>query len=168
MKTLLVQRHAKSSWKHPELSDHDRPLNKRGKRDAPRMGRLVAAQGLRPDVVVSSTARRARRTAEEVARHAGCEGVVQLDRRLYLASPDEIVDVVRGVAGSARRVMVVGHNPGLEDLVARLAGRRETLPTAALAALRLSIRSWTELTASTAGALAGPWRPRELPDDDDV
>ena len=166
MKTLLVQRHAKSSWKHPELSDHDRPLNKRGKRDAPRMGRLVAAQGLRPDVVVSSTARRARRTAEEVARHAGCEGAVQLDRRLYLASPDEIVDVVRGVAGSARRVMVVGHNPGLEDLVARLAGRHETLPTAALAALRLSIRSWTELTASTAGDLAGPWRPRELPDDD--
>lgn len=166
MKTLLVQRHAKSSWKHPELSDHDRPLNKRGKRDAPRMGRLVAAQGLRPDVVVSSTARRARRTAEEVARHAGCEGAVQLDRRLYLASPDEIVDVVRGVAGSARRVMVVGHNPGLEDLVARLAGRRETLPTAALAALRLSIRSWAELTASTAGDLAGPWRPRELPDDD--
>lgn len=166
MKTLLVQRHAKSSWKHPELSDHDRPLNKRGKRDAPRMGRLVAAQGLRPDVIVSSTARRARRTAEEVARHAGCEGAVQLDRRLYLASPDEIVDVVRGVAGSARRVMVVGHNPGLEDLVARLAGRRETLPTAALAALHLSIRSWTELTASTAGDLAGPWRPRELPDDD--
>lgn len=166
MKTLLVQRHAKSSWKHPELSDHDRPLNKRGKRDAPRMGRLVAAQGLRPDVIVSSTARRARRTAEEVARHAGCEGAVQLDRRLYLASPDEIVDVVRGVAGSARRVMVVGHNPGLEDLVARLAGRRETLPTAALAALRLSIRSWAELTASTAGDLAGPWRPRELPDDD--
>lgn len=166
MKTLLVQRHAKSSWKHPELSDHDRPLNKRGKRDAPRMGRLVAAQGLRPDVIVSSTARRARRTAEEVARHAGCEGAVQLDRRLYLASPDEIVDVVRGVAGSARRVMVVGHNPGLEDLVARLAGRRETLPTAALAALHLSIRSWAELTASTAGDLAGPWRPRELPDDD--
>lgn len=165
MKTLLVQRHAKSSWKHPEVSDHDRPLNKRGRRDAPRMGRFVAAQGLRPDVIVASTARRARRTAEEVARHAGCEGAVQLDRRLYLASPDEIVDVVRGVAGSARRVMVVGHNPGLEDLVARLAGRRETLPTAALAALRLSIRSWTELTASTAGDLAGPWRPRELPDD---
>lgn len=164
MKTLLVQRHAKSSWKHPEVSDHDRPLNKRGRRDAPRMGRFVAAQGLRPDVIVASTARRARRTAEEVARHAGCEGAVQLDRRLYLASPDEIVDVVRGVAGGARRVMVVGHNPGLEDLVARLAGRRETLPTAALAALRLSIRSWTELTASTAGDLAGPWRPRELPD----
>ena len=165
MKTLLVLRHGKSSWKHPETSDHDRPLNKRGRRDAPRMGRLVAARGLRPDVVVSSTARRARWTADEVAQHAGCDEAVQLDRRLYLASPDEIVDVVRSVAGSARRVMVVGHNPGLEDLVAQLAGRPETFPTAALAEIRLPIRSWKDLTASSPGTLAGLWRPRELPDD---
>ena len=165
MKTLLVLRHAKSSWKHPETSDHDRPLNKRGKRDAPRMGRLVAARGLRPDVIVSSTAKRARLTADEVARHAGYEGSVQLDRHLYLASPDEIVDVVRGVGGGARRVMVVGHNPGLEDLVARLAGSPETLPTAALAEIRLSIRTWKNLAVSSAGTLAGMWRPRELPDD---
>lgn len=165
MKTLLVLRHAKSSWKRPETSDHDRPLNKRGKRDAPRLGRLVAARGLRPDVIVSSTAKRARRTADEVAQHAGCEGAVQLDRRLYLASPDEIVDVVRGVGGSAPRVMVVGHNPGLEDLVASLTGRSETLPTAALAEIRLSIRTWKRLVASSAGTLAGVWRPRDLPDD---
>lgn len=163
MKTLLVLRHAKSSWKHPGTSDHDRPLNKRGKRDAPRMGRLVAARGLRPDVIVSSTARRARRTADEVARQSGYEGAVLLERRLYLARPDEIVDVVRG-AGNGRRVMVVGHNPGLEDLVARLA-RPETLPTAALAEIRLSIRSWRDLAVSSAGTLAGIWRPRELPDD---
>ncbi len=165
MKTLLVLRHAKSSWKHPETSDHDRPLNKRGKRDAPRMGRLVAARGLRPDVIVSSTAKRARLTADEVARHAGYEGSVHLDRHLYLASPDEIVDVLRDAGGSARRVMVVGHNPGLEDLVARLAGRPETLPTAALAEIRLSIRTWKNLAVSSAGTLAGVWRPRELPDD---
>jgi phosphohistidine phosphatase len=165
MKTLLVLRHAKSSWKHAETSDHDRPLNKRGKRDAPRMGRLVASRGLRPDVIVSSTAKRARRTADEVARHSGYEGAVQLERHLYLASPDEIVDVVRSVAGTARRVMVVAHNPGLEDLVARLAGRPETLPTAALAEIRLAIRSWKRLELSSAGTLAGLWRPRELPDD---
>ncbi len=165
MKTLLVLRHAKSSWKRPATSDHDRPLNRRGKRDAPRMGRLVAAQGLRPDVIVSSTAKRARRTADEVAKHAGYEGAVQLERHLYLASPDEIVDVLRRVAGSARRVMVVGHNPGLEDLVARLVGRPETFPTAALAEIRLSIRSWKDLAVSSTGTLAGVWRPRELPDD---
>ena len=164
MKTLLVLRHAKSSWKHPETSDHDRPLNKRGKRDAPRMGRLVAARGLRPDVIVSSTARRARRTADEVARQSGYEGAVLLERRLYLARPDEIVDVVRA-AGSGRRVLVVGHNPGLEDLVAGLAGVPETLPTAALAEIRLSVRSWRDLAVSSAGTLAGIWRPRELPDE---
>lgn len=165
MKTLLVLRHAKSSWKHSETSDHDRPLNKRGKRDAPRMGRLVAAQGLRPDVIVSSTAKRARRTADEVAQHSGYEGAVQLERHLYLASPDEIVDVVRSVAGTARRVMIVGHNPGLEDLVARLGGCHETLPTAALAAIRLSIRAWKDLAVSSGGTLAGVWRPRDLPGD---
>ena len=165
MKTLLVLRHAKSSWKHRDTSDHDRPLNKRGKRDAPRMGRVVAAQGLRPDVIVSSTAKRARWTADEVARHSGYEGAVQLERRLYLASPDEIVDVVRAVAGAARRVLVVGHNPGLEDLVARLAGRPETLPTAALAEIHLSIRAWKDLDTTSAGILAGVWRPRELPDE---
>ncbi len=165
MKTLLVLRHAKSSWKHRDTSDHDRPLNKRGKRDAPRMGRVVAAQGLCPDVIVSSTAKRARWTADEVAQHAGYEGAVQLERRLYLASPDEIVDVVRAVAGAARCVLVVGHNPGLEDLVARLAGRPETLPTAALAEIRLSIRAWKDLDTTSAGTLAGVWRPRELPDD---
>ena len=165
MKTLLVLRHAKSSWKHPETSDHDRPLNKRGKRDAPRMGRLVAARGLRPDVIVSSTAKRARWTADEVAQHSGYEGAVQLERRLYLAHPDDIVDVVRCTAGSAGRVMVVGHNPGLEDLLARLAGRSAALPTAAVAEVRLSIRSWRDLAVSSAGTLAGVWRPRELPDD---
>ncbi len=165
MKTLLVLRHAKSSWKHAETSDHDRPLNKRGKRDAPRMGRLVAERGLRPDVIVSSTARRARWTADEVAQHSGYEGTVQLERHLYLASPDEIVDVVRNVAGAAERVMVVGHNPGLEDLVSRLAGRPETLPTAALAEISLPIRSWKDLAVSSAGTLSGVWRPRELPDD---
>lgn len=165
MKTLLVLRHAKSSWKHPETSDHDRPLNKRGKRDAPRMGRLVAARELRPDVIVSSTAKRARWTADEVAQHSGYEGTVQLERRLYLASPDEIVHVVRNVADSAQRILVVGHNPGLEDLIARLGRHPETLPTAALAEIRLAIRSWSDLALSSDGTLAGLWRPRELPDE---
>ena len=165
MKTLLVLRHAKSSWKHRETSDHDRPLNKRGKRDAPRMGKLVAERGLRPDLIISSTARRARLTADEVAKHAGYAGTVQLERRLYLASPTEIIDVVREAAGTTRRVMVVGHNPGLEDLVARLTAPGEALPTAALAEIRLSIRVWRDLTLSSTGRLAGLWRPRELADD---
>lgn len=165
MKTLLVLRHAKSSWKHPETSDHDRPLNKRGKRDAPRMGQLLAERGLRPDLIISSTAKRARLTADAVARHAGYAGTVQLERRLYLASPTEVIDVVREAAGTAQCVLVVGHNPGLEDLVARLTGQGEALPTAALAAIRLSIRVWKDLALSSGGRLAGLWRPREIADD---
>ena len=74
MKTLLILRHAKSSWKFPDLSDHDRPLNRRGKQDAPRMGRLLKEKGLVPDLVISSTATRAKDTATAVAKHSGYKG----------------------------------------------------------------------------------------------
>ena len=167
MKTLLILRHAKSSWKDREKSDHDRSLNKRGKRDAPRMGRLVAERGLRPDRIVSSTAKRARVTAETVAAQAGCRDAVQLERRLYLANPAEIIDVLRETGGKAATVMVVGHNPGLEELVARFGGVGEPLPTAALAEVHLDISGWKELTLRSAGRLANIWRPRELPPEGD-
>ena len=73
MKTLLLMRHAKSSWDDPDVADHDRPLNKRGKKDAPRMGQWLAEQGLTPEVIVTSTAKRARKTAELVAESCGCQ-----------------------------------------------------------------------------------------------
>ena len=130
MKTLLILRHAKSSWKHPGLADHDRPLNRRGNRDAPRVGLLLRRQGLTPDLIISSTAERARSTAAQVADRSGYGGPVELNRQLYLAEPEAIVDVVRTLGSEASRVLVVGHNPGLEALVAGLAGRAEVLPTA--------------------------------------
>ncbi|MFB3041695.1 MAG: histidine phosphatase family protein, partial [Candidatus Poribacteria bacterium] len=83
MKTLLILRHAKSSWEHPELTDHDRPLNKRGKRDAPRMGKLLRVQGLVPDLIMSSTAKRARSTAKTVARKSGYKEKVELTPAFY-------------------------------------------------------------------------------------
>lgn len=161
-KTLLVLRHAKSSWKDPELVDHDRPLNKRGKRDAPRMGKLLVQRKLRPDLIVSSTAKRARRTVDEVAGHCAYDGAVQLDRKLYLASPLAIIEVLRRVGGNAGRVLLVGHNPGLEELVTRLTGRTERLQTAALVQVSLPIPNWKELRLSTEGRLINLWRPREL------
>ena len=93
MKTLLFLRHAKSSWKQTDVADHDRPLNKRGKQDAPRMGILLRQQQLTPDVIVSSTAARARCTADAVADACAFDGVVQLEPQLYLAAPAEILDV---------------------------------------------------------------------------
>nr|NIL98123.1 hypothetical protein [Planctomycetales bacterium]NIP70269.1 hypothetical protein [Planctomycetales bacterium] len=94
MKTLLLLRHAKSSWDDSALDDHDRPLNKRGKRDAPRMGQLLVQQDLVPDCILTSTARRARKTAEAVAK--ACGGVVPLTEmpELYHATAEEIVGVV--------------------------------------------------------------------------
>ena len=167
MKTLLILRHAKSSWKDREKSDHGRSLNKRGKRDAPRMGLLAAEHGLCPDLILSSTAKRARSTAEAAGSEAGYAGAIQLERRLYLANPSEIIEVIRESAGDAASVMVVGHNPGLEELVARFGGAGEPLPTAALAEVHLEIPAWSGLTLQSPATLANLWRPRELAPDYD-
>lgn len=163
MKTLLILRHAKSSWKDPGVTDHDRPLNSRGKRDAPRIGRMIVAEKVQPDIILSSTAKRAWRTAEAISDAVGLPGKdVVLDGRLYLAEPAEIVDVVRDAGSDSCCVLVVGHNPGLEVLVMRLTGHAEPLPTAALAAVRLSMDSWCSLELRAMGQLQGVWRPREL------
>ena len=160
MKTLLVLRHAKSNWSDPALDDHERPLNKRGLRDGPRMGELVRAHGLLPDVVISSDAVRARLTAEAVVEAARCAGEILLDPRLYLAGPADILSLLRRVEEKAQTVMIVGHNPGLEDLVAQLTGERRDLPTAALAQIDLPIDQWRDLSLSTRGTILGHWRPR--------
>ena len=162
MQTLLILRHGKSSWKHPGLADHDRPLNKRGLRDAPRMGRLLRDEDLVPDRIVSSTAVRARTTAELVADELGYHGTVECSRDLYLASVPDIIRVLGNVGGDASRLLVVGHNPGHEELVAALTGGVAALPTAALAQVDLDVDVWSELTTSTRGRLVNLWRPREL------
>src|SRR5678815_781839 len=145
MKALLVLKHAKSSWSDPALDDHERPLNKRGRRDAPRMGELVREYGLIPDVVISSDAVRARLTAEAVAEAARYAGEVLLDPRLYLAWPDDILSLLQRVRERAETVMIVGHNPGLEKLVEQLTGEWQDLPTAALAQIGLPIDEWRDL-----------------------
>jgi len=162
MKTLLVLRHAKSSWSDPALDDHERPLNARGRRDAPRMGALVREHGLIPDVVISSDAVRARLTAEAVVEAARYGGEIRLDPRLYLAGPADILSVLRSVGENAETVMIVGHNPGLEELVAHLTGEWQDLPTTALAQIVLPIDQWRDLTLSTRGTLVGHWRPKQL------
>jgi phosphohistidine phosphatase len=163
MKTLLVLRHAKSSWNDTSLDDHERPLNKRGRRDGPRMGELVREHRLTPDVIMSSDAVRARLTAEAVAQAARYAGEILLDRRLYIASSRDILAVLRTVRETnAGTVMIVGHNPGLEELVAQLTGEQQDLPTAALGQIGLPIDRWRDLKVSTRGTLLGLWRAKEL------
>ena len=163
MKTLLVLRHAKSSWNDPALDDHERPLNDRGRRDGPRMGELVREYGLMPDIVISSDAVRARLTAEAVAEAACYAGEIRLDPHLYLACPADILSLLPTVRENAETVMIVGHNPGLEKLVEQLTGERQDLPTAALAQIGLPIDRWRDLRLSTRGRLVGLWRPEESP-----
>jgi phosphohistidine phosphatase len=162
MKTLLILRHAKSSRKKP-VADHDRPLNRRGKADAPRMGKVLGDAGLLPDLIVSSTAKRARKTADKVAQQLGYSGVIELSPDLYLTGPEGYRRVLRGISDACESVLVVGHNPGLEMLFEALTECNETLPTAALAHVRIDIERWGELGENARGKLVELWRPRLLP-----
>ena len=162
MKTILVLRHAKSSWDDPDCADHDRPLNKRGEKDAPWMGKLLKKAKLLPDLIICSTAKRARKTVEAVADKAGYKGEIQYTGDFYMADPEDYLKALQNVSDECDCVMVVGHNPGMQELVSELSGRDETFPTAALAQLRLPIQHWRELDDQTRGELVNLWRPKEL------
>ena len=162
MKTLLILRHAKSDWNNSRLSDYERPLNKRGQQDAPRMGQLLRDEDLVPDLIITSSAERARTTAELVAEACGYEADIIYTRRFYHAAPDAYLEALRGLGKGQERIMVVGHNPGMEYLVELLTDVRERMPTAALAQVALPIEQWAELDEETMGELVNLWRPKEL------
>lgn len=162
MKTLLLLRHAKSSWKYPDLADHDRPLNKRGKQAAPRMGQLLKDEELLPDLILSSTAARAQTTARKVASASGYAGDIRVTRELYEAGPEAYLALLQEVADDHARVLMVGHNPDLEALLEQLTDEAEALPTAALALVELPIQHWREVNDATEGKLVRVWRPKEL------
>lgn len=162
MKTVLILRHAKSSWKHHGLDDHDRPLNKRGMRDAPRMGRLIEKSGLVPELICSSSAVRAATTARIVAESCGFDGELRIVPDLYLAGPETYVAVLSNLPDGIERAMVVGHNPGMAELVTELTGHEVGFPTAALAHVRLTAERWYELEGYPRGKLIDLWRPKEL------
>jgi phosphohistidine phosphatase len=162
MKTLMLLRHAKSSWKDSEVSDHDRALNKRGKKTAPLMGRLISTEGLVPDLILSSTAVRARDTAKAVARASSYEGPIEFLDSLYLATAGKLLSEAQTQApDSVDRLLLVGHNPGMEDLVEILSGKREAFPTAALAVFEIGIDRWKALELGVETKLLKVYRPKE-------
>ena len=162
MKTLLILRHAKSSWKHPERADYDRPLNRRGKRDAPRMGVHLRREGLVPDRILTSSAKRARKTANKVARASGYTGKVKKLAAFYASVPGVYFEALQGLPSKCQRVMVVGHNPTMEQLVHHLTGQIKRMPTAALAHIELPIEGWDALDLYTKGSLVNLWTPKTL------
>ncbi len=122
MKTLLILRHAKSSWDAPELADIQRPLNKRGKNDAPRVGEIIKEAGLHSRCHLSSPAVRAVKTAEAAADTCGYEGEIEIRENFYPGSPGDYIEALNEISDGYARVMVVGHNPGLEELLSDLTG----------------------------------------------
>ena len=150
MKLLTLLRHAKSDWGDPGLDDFDRPLNERGRRDAPAVGRFFERAGLTPDLMVSSPARRARQTCDLFAQEAGYKTRIRWEEAIYAASSETLLEVVRSLPDDAGHVLLVGHNPGFEDLAGALIGADGPgayslrMPTAAAAHLVLAVDVWRE------------------------
>lgn len=161
MLTLLILRHGKAA---PEGagSDRDRPLTKQGKRAAELVGELLRDDGLIPDRIISSNAERARDTALRVAKAAGFGDAISERADLYLAEPDAYIAALRDEAHDAQRVLVVGHNPGLEALSLLLTGEPTSLPTAGLVVCQLPIARFSELSLQVRGKMARFFAPRNL------
>jgi phosphohistidine phosphatase len=145
---MILLRHAKSDWPAGEV-DINRPLAGRGRRQAPEAGRWLNASVGRIDLALVSPARRARSTWDIASAEIDVPPPTEIDARLYAASPQQILDVVRELADDLHTVILVGHNPGMEDLASLLAGERVPMPTSALAEFALSGR-WPEADASSA------------------
>lgn len=141
---LVLARHAKSDWADEGLDDHDRPLNDRGRRDAPAMARTLLRAGVRPEVLLSSSAVRARETAEAFARAFDVDVVENAD--LYLAAPGALLAAAR--AAGSDEVMVVAHDPGMSALVSRLADRDERMVTCAVAVFTWHEGTWDDVDAT--------------------
>jgi phosphohistidine phosphatase len=171
MKTLTLLRHAKSGWDDPVLRDFDRPLNGKGKRAAQLVGRNWRTLGLVYDHAVASPAVRVIETIEQVAAGYGDTLAPALDRRIYLASATTLLDLVHELPAGADHVLMVGHNPGLEDLVLMLVPDSDEqplrddveakFPTASTAQLRFDVADWRDVAAGSA-TLALFVRPRDL------
>ncbi len=162
MKTLLLMRHAKSSWSNRHMSDYERPLNERGLATAPRVGAMLRDMGLTPGALIASSAERTRATAELVAEASGYTGEIELHDSLYHGTPVDYLSILNSLPESVTSALLIGHNPCLEDLIFMLTGEVEEMPTAAVAQLGLPIESWAEFSPRTEAVLENLWRPREI------
>lgn len=158
-------RHAKSSWNNSDLADFDRPLNERGLEDAPLMGNVMYENQFQPDLIISSPAKRAKQTAILVRAAAQIEKEIQYDEKIYEASSRRLLQIVSEQNDKLESLMLVGHNPGFEELLKNLTGEFQTMPTATLAVIDLEIDSWSEtkLNCGTLRVLIRPKDQKKMP-----
>lgn len=161
MKTLLLLRHAKSDWGDSSLRDFDRPLAPRGERDAPRIGKALHRRDTVPDLIISSPAARARATVEAVKQAAELDNEIKFDEAVYGASSAELLKLIRRLPGGSACAMFVGHNPGFEDLLGRLTGSHERMPTSALACIEFDLDHW-DAVEDKKGRLVWLLTPKQL------
>jgi phosphohistidine phosphatase len=164
VKKLYLLRHAKSSWDDQSLDDFERPLNKRGEKAAPVIGQEMKERGLAPDLIVCSPAMRTRQTAELALKSANISTEVKFEEDLYLASEKRLRSIVSSLDDKLGSVLLIGHNPGLEQLVGSLSGHHKEMKTAALAAISLEIDSWKKV-AQGSGRLEYLVTAKELSED---
>ena len=163
MRNLYLLRHAKSSWKDETLSDFDRPLKGRGRKAAEHMGQVLAEEKLKSPLVISSPAVRARETAELVLESADLGVEPRFDERIYEADVRTLLEVVRSIPASANTAIMVGHNPGFENLLNYFTGDGRHMPTCGLAKIEFDAASWIEVAEET-GRLEMFVKPRDFED----
>ena len=163
MRTLYLLRHAKSSWKDETLRDFDRPLKGRGRRAAEAMGQVLAEEKLKSPLVISSPAVRARETTELVLESAGLKIEPRFEERIYEADVRTLLAIVKSIPDSSGTAMMVGHNPGFENLLQYLTGDGRHMSTGALAKIEFDAASWNEVSEET-GRLELFVTPKELED----
>lgn len=144
MKTLLLMRHAKSD-QHTNLPDHDRPLNDRGLRDAPVMGYRMKEEGIQPDWIVASTAKRAKHTAELFAEANGFYPDIDFTKKLYMADIEDYMELIHALPDEAKCALIVSHNPGTEEMVQHLSAEERAMPTAAICVLKYDVAEWKDV-----------------------
>ena len=150
MKELFLVRHAKSSWDYPDLSDFDRPLNPRGKRDAPRIGQFLRDSQVCPDLMLSSPAIRALTTAEVIAEQIQYNKGIVTNSRIYHASSNTLLQVLNEQSEESISVMMFGHNPGFTDFANRLTEEHiHNIPTAGICHIKFKCKRWSEITFSS-------------------
>jgi len=162
MKTLFLMRHAKSSWKDDSLADHERPLKKRGKKDIKLIAKIMKKNDLNPDLIITSSAVRAKETADLLAEALGFKGKLKVSDDLYMGEPSDYMKILKDIKEKYQSVLIVGHNPGLEAYLQIIDGEIEALPTAGLGHLMLAVDEWEEITLETMGDLVGFWKPKDL------
>lgn len=163
-KQLLILRHAKSDHGDRTLSDHDRPLNQRGREAAATMGEFMKKQGLNPDLALCSSAVRTTETLSLLAQAGTLHPKTEFQDLLYLASPSTILELVSTRAQQEELVLLVGHNPGSEDLLHTLGLGMHEMPTCSLAQVELDIDDWVLVTGSVQARLLNLWLVKSLPE----